>query len=161
MGKFSDIVENSLESEENPNSSEQNKSETVINPQINSEPIINKFENITLTRRSEQASSTEEAIEKNILFSRNLKIEKEEKSKPKKPPKELNYGQPLFRYKLLQKPTATSQFVSNPSIRSTKDPEQPFVPVKYDKPKTLRRTSQSVPVEEVAQDPPQDEQETL
>jgi hypothetical protein len=136
-----DAIENQIDSKEEPEST-----------------FVNKFSNVELFRKSEQASSIEEALQKNILFSRNLKIEKEEESKPKPAPKTLNPGHKLFRYKLTQQPKLSNNFTENPSIKATKPTEKPFVAVDYQKPKKLRNT---MPVDEVAQEASQEGQETL
>ena len=104
-------------------------------------------------------ATPEEAIEKNLLFSKKTYL-KQFEPEPE-PPKELNPGQSLFRHKLLKQPDKTNRFTSNPPIRATKDPEKPFVPVQYTKPKNLRSSKVDVPVEEVAQDPVEPDEEAV
>ena len=123
MGRFEDII-----------SSQDNSDEVVIKP----------------NPRQPQAASIEEALEKNRLFSKNIYKEKELEKLPKPEPKQLNPGQSIFRHKLLEKPEASTVFVSKKSIRTTKPEEPAFVPVKYDNPPNFRYKKT---VEEVAQDP--------
>ena len=129
----------------------------VVEEKVESAPQIDVYEEIQKQSsivEEDLPATPEEAIEKNLLFSKKTYL-KQFELEPE-PPKELNPGQTLFRHKLLKQPKKTKKFTSSPSIRATKDPEQPFVPVEYAKPKTLRSSKVDVPVEEVVQDVIQD-----
>ena len=158
MGRFSDLV--SSESQKQPESVVQPEPEVVCAPveeKTEDVPHVDVYEEIQKQSSSvveELPATPEEAIEKNLLFSKKTYL-KQFEPEPE-PPKELNPGQTLFRHKLLKQPKKTKKFTSSPSIRATKDPEQPFVPVEYAKPKTLRSSKVDVPVEEVVQDVIQD-----
>lgn len=166
MGRFSDLV-SSPGPQPEPQPTVQSEPEVVSTPvakeKIETTPQVDVYEELQkqspVLTEEDLPATPEEAIEKNLLFSKK-KYLKQFEPEPESP-KELNPGQSLFRYKLLEKPTETNKFTSKPAIRATKDPEQPFVPVEYSRPKTLRSAKTDVPVEEVAQDPVEPDEEAV
>ena len=165
MGRFSDLV-SSPGPQPEPQPTVQSEPEVVSVPvvkeKVETTPQVDVYEELqkqSPVLEEELPATPEEAIEKNLLFSKKTYLKQFEPDP--EPPKELNPGQSLFRYKLLDNPTETKKFTSKPSIRATKDPEQPFVPVEYTKPKSLRSAKVDVPVEEVAQDPVEPDEEAV
>jgi len=143
MGRFSKLV----------SSEHQQEPENVVQPEpeiIQNVDVYEELQKYSSDAKEDMPATPEEAIEKNLLFSKKTYL-KQFEPEPE-PPKKLNPGQSLFRHKLLKQPDKTDKFTSNPPIRATKDPKQPFVPVQYTKRKNLRSSKIDVPVEEVVQE---------